>query len=353
VIRVSGEADSKIQIYTNPLSGGNTTESAWLYGLQAAKTSVTVYCIWLGHVYQWHNVPAALIMTLQSQVSEKHSLRTMADPMSKYLVGFNTLLLLLWPQTSPPTSISSATQYLDISNTFAVGRSYYDDDPLNALARNNIEEADFSLNEPWDKYPVVKDYLQVWDATKKYVSIFVDQSYTDDSAVTGDKELQDWITAAGNPDGGNIKGLPTIHSKASLKEFITSFIYRITVHGMARLSRSSQPHLTFVANFPPCLQRDNIPAPDSQIDTKELLKYLPNTGTIGSMLNFYMVFAFSTPYEPFVPMKGYEKNLFFGDDVADPRNQALIKYRKDLTDFMNAYQDDKPQTFQWPLSVES
>ena len=39
---------------------GSTTASAWVYALQAAKVSVTVFGIWLGHVYQWHIVTAAM-----------------------------------------------------------------------------------------------------------------------------------------------------------------------------------------------------------------------------------------------------------------------------------------------------
>jgi len=40
------------------------TPGAWLYALQAAKTSITVYGIWLGHVYHWHIVTAAMHMTM-------------------------------------------------------------------------------------------------------------------------------------------------------------------------------------------------------------------------------------------------------------------------------------------------
>jgi hypothetical protein len=43
---------------------GSTSAAAWVYALQAAKVSVTVYGIWLGHVYQWHLVTAAMLMTM-------------------------------------------------------------------------------------------------------------------------------------------------------------------------------------------------------------------------------------------------------------------------------------------------
>ena len=51
---------------------GEATDSAWLYALQAAKTSVTVYGIWLGHVYHWHIVTAAMQMTMYNTTDKSH-----------------------------------------------------------------------------------------------------------------------------------------------------------------------------------------------------------------------------------------------------------------------------------------
>ena len=36
----------------------------------------------------------------------------------------------------------------------------------------------------------------------------------------------------------------------------------------------------------------------------------PTTGTIGDMVQFYIVFHFSTPYVPFVPLNEPEGGLF-------------------------------------------
>ncbi|MEM7538253.1 MAG: lipoxygenase family protein [Chloroflexota bacterium] len=359
-IRVSGNQDDGVQIYTVPASmpasvpaATATTDSAWLYALQAAKTSVTVYGIWLGHVYHWHLVTAALQMTLKEQISKEHPIRHLLDPISNHLIGFDTLLLLLWGQIAPPTSISTSAQFLDISNTFAAGRLFSDDHPLNTLARHNIDKADFSHKEPWDKYPIVQGYIKIWQETAEYVTVFVEQNYTDDRAVSNDKDLQAWISAASDPNDGNIRGLSNIDSRESLTQFLTSIIYRVTIHGAARLNDSANPYLSFTPNFPPCLQNDQIPSPDSEFSTAELLKYLPKTGTIGKVLNFYMIFAFSVPYEPLIPVGGIDTNLFFGDDPSTPCNQALIKFRQAIADYIRDYGDGLPQTYQWPLNIET
>jgi len=102
-------------------------------------------------------------------------------------------------------------------------------------------------------------------------------------------------------------------SKDSLKRVLHSLIYRITAHGSSRLYRGANPALTFVANFPPCLQDATIPDPMLSFDTKALLRFLPRTGTIGTMLHFYFTFWASTPYVPFVPIGGVDRELFFDD----------------------------------------
>ena len=75
-----------------------------------------------------------------------------------------------------------------------------------------------------------------------------------------------------------------MHSRNTLKRVLHSVIYRIMAHGTSRLYRSANPVLTFVANFPPCLQDGAIPDPTESFDTQGLHKFLPTTGTIGEML---------------------------------------------------------------------
>ena len=108
-------------------------------------------------------------------------------------------------------------------------------------------------------------------------------------------------------------------------------------------------------NFPPCFQRDDLVSPTTKIDIKPTLSYLPKTGTIGEMLNFYFTFAFSVPYEPLVPLEGIDdkSTLFYGEDVLNPANQALIVFRKQVLAILLQIQPDLPQVFQWPLNIET
>lgn len=119
------------------------------------------------------------------------------------------------------------------------------------------------------------------------------------------------------------------------------------------MASTANPALTFLPNFPPCLQNATIPDPGADFDTETLLSYLPRTGTIGLMLTFYFTFVFSAPYVPFIPEGGVEADLFYPGGVNDPRNQALIRFRQELMAFLDSYQPDNPQLHQWPRNIET
>ena len=265
LVRVAG-GDNQPRVFSRR---GSTTPSAWLYALQAAKVSVTVYGIWLGHVYHWHLVTAAMLMTMFENLSAKNPARKLLEPQSSHLIPFDGVLLLGWGGLAevPPTSISTGWQFLELIDLFGKDRQFFDDDPTTTLEQLGIGESDFTVQEPWDQYPLVGDLLAIWTATSRYVNTYVDQMYPTDQDVQRDGELQRWIDASGRENDGNISGLPAMDSKEALKRVLHSLVYRILAHGGSRLYRSANPALTFVANFPPCLQNAAIPDPTVSFST--------------------------------------------------------------------------------------
>ncbi len=346
---VTGHQGTQKQIYTY----GVATTGAWLYALQAAKTSITLYGIWMGHVYHWHIVSAALVMTLSNEVEESHPLRQFMAPQINFLLPFDNVLLLLWKGVAPPTSVSSATQFIAMTDAFAKGRAYFDDDPDVTLGKFGILKSDFTLDSDWDQFRIAGQMLQLWQATGDYVSAFVNHTWADDTTVTADKQLQAWLAASINPEEGNVAGLPALDSRANLIRMLQSWVFRLTAHGSARLNHSANPVLSFVANFPPCLQLTDIPPANADISTEALLRYLPKTGTIGEMMTFYFTFAFSAPYVPFLPLAGNKTELIFGDDPSEPRNAALIAFREYIHGFIADYDAPTPQFYQWPRNIET
>ena len=347
LIRVAG-GPNEPKIFSRQ---GSTTPSAWVYALQAAKCSLTVFGIWIGHVYQWHIVTAAMQMTMFETLSGSHPVRRLLQPHSSYLIPFDDVLLINWDAAAvPPTSVATGWQYLQLLERYADGRGFLDDDPAATLQRLGISEADFTVDEPWDRYPIVGQLLEIWDATGRYVDTYVDQAYETDEDVRHDEELHSWMTVSSSVDGGNVRGLPDMNTKEDLKRVLHSLVYRITAHGFARLWRSGEPALLFVANFPPCLHDATIPDPTDSFDTRALLRFLPRTGPIGQMVHFYFTFHFSPPYVPMVPISGEETHLYFDDEVS---NQALIDLRRFVVDFTERFQPDTPQIWQWPANIET
>ena len=356
---VSGQSGSNSRTYVR----GVCSDGAWLYALQAAKTSVTVYGIWLGHVYHWHIVTAAMAMTMYNNLPKTHDLFHLLDRQSQYLIEFNEVLLLLWGSIAPPSSVTSAWQFLNLADTFAKGRNFFDDDPLATLNNLGLNQQDFTTDptHPWNQYPIAGKLLDIWKISHSYVVEMVNTTYSTDIDVANDSALQAWMSAAGDPNEGNIKGLPTMNTKEALIDVLTSYIYRITAHGSSRLIESANPALTFVANFPPCFQLTDIPAPSANISEENLLKYLPKTGAIGEMIAFYYIFTFSAPYDSLIPVEGLNADLPFSD-LQDARNAALVQFRKDIATFIDkfvaesqlpGYPADAPQYQQWSANVET
>ena len=332
---------------------GTSTEGAWLFALQAAKVAVTAWGVWLGHVYHWHTVTAAMMMTMLQTLPEAHPVRELLEPQSKYLIEFDDVLLLFWNRIAPPTSVSSAWSFLRLSDTFAKNRLFSDDDPPVALARAHIAKADFSLKADWDLFPLAGQMLTVWNAVAAYVTAYVAASYPDDAAVAGDAALRGWRNAASDPDGGNVQGLPSLVSRSELESVLTSLIFRVTMHGVSRLNATINPHMTFVANYPPCLENAALPKPEDEVPLERLLQFLPKTGTIGEMASFYYTFVFSPPYVPLIPEDGPDTGLLFPGGPGTPRNQALITFRQAIMRFIEAYQGADPPYQQWPLNIET
>jgi hypothetical protein len=84
----------------------------------------------------------------------------------------------------------------------------------------------------------------------------------------------------------------------------------------------------------------------------DLLKYLPNIGTLGSLITFYYIFAYNAPYVPLIPYKGYGDELFFDSSKYPAANQALVEFRRRIESFVADLQPDWVQTGQWPRNIE-
>lgn len=316
-----------------PTDTGNT----WLYALQAAKTSIAVSGIWLGHVYHWHIVCAALEMTMYQALPRDHRIWSMLEAPSQSLIDFDFVLLKVgWDTIAPPTPVSGADALRSLLVQFSENRCFFDDDPLSELKQHRLDVADFRVHEDWDAYPVVGYLLKIWDLTHEYVAEVVKVLYPTDGDVKNDPGLKAWMDASRDPSQGNISGLPAVDTHADLIRVLTSFVYRLTAHGASSLSPSVNPALAFVANFPPCLQSDVLPEPGSDMTIQQLLDLLPHTGTQGGMTTFYFTFAYTPPDQTLIPSGGINLDPYYPPQY-QACNDALSRFRQGVRDFVGTY----------------
>jgi hypothetical protein len=325
---------------------------AWIYALLAVKTSLTVYGIWLGHVYTQHIVTAAMLMSVLNTLPSTNIIYQLFAPQSSYIVPFDLVLMLAWSSIAPPTSISDTGKFLTLCNGFSAGHDFFSTDPANMIA--TLNPADFTDptidDKQWNLYPNVQIVQKIWAMVAAYVDAVVDAGYTTDTAVAADKDLANWIEFAGTT--GNVAGLPKMDSKAALKAVVTSVFFRIIFHGLGRLRNVGAPEPPFAPNYPPCLQNTTIADPAMTLSTADLLEYLPNTGTLGSLISFYYTFAYNAPYVPLIPERGPEDELFFDQDNYPAANRALIDFRREIESFIEWFQPGWVQTGQWPRNIE-
>jgi hypothetical protein len=336
----------KIRVWTDGVGVKPVTyvpaDNAWLWALQAAKTSITVWGIWLGHVYHWHTTTAAMQMTMFNTLPASNGLWSLLRRQSQSVINFNYVLLTeVWNTITPPTGVKDYVALLKLLDTFAGQsgksggpRGFFDDDPMAELAARGLTYEDFTPNKKprWDAYPIVKYMLDIWKSTNAFMKVVVDDVYQSDQDVASDGGLKAWIGASADPSQGNIKGLSPLTSRADLVKLLTSLLYRVNVHGASGLNTSVNPGLSFVANFPPCLQSADIPA---KTDKPHLMAVLPHTGAIGQMAKFVFTFAYSPPYVPLIPERGVTLDPWFPQHPKS--DAALVTFRENIRQFVDLY----------------
>ena len=341
-------------------------DPAWIYALQAAKASITCWGIWLGHVYRYHMVTAPMLMTSEQTMPMTHPIRQLIAHQADFVIGFDQFLLLDWA-IAPPTSIADSDAFLKLTDLYAAGRPFFADDPENVLKAQGLTAEMFTSVASFDLYPVARYLREIFASVPPYTAGVVAAVYQHDEAVAGDAALQSWFAASRRPDGGNINGLEPITTKAALTDVLTSLVFRITAHGIARMAPAANPALTWVSNFPPCLEDSRLPDPKTPMTAAELLSFMPKTKTIGQMISFLFTFGYAPPYIPFIPLAGVGADLPFSGTAAAGCNAALIEFRQRLRAFMTLYFADanvqtaparmdfqvtRAQAEQWELNIE-
>lgn len=250
---------------------------------------------------------------------------------------------------------------------------------LNRMLLQDAYPAAISIMQ-WNRYPVAHYVVSIHRIITRYVAALMTAIYTGGPTAPVDALTQRWLDRSRTD--GNIQGLPpSPNTVGQLAAILTSLLYRITAHGMARLAPVGNPGLSWVGNFPPCLEDSRIPDPanpagtatPSDLSTAQLLAFMPKTGTIGEMISFIFSFGFTDNFEPLIPVPsanttGLTNYEVYPFHLLPPAcDTALATCRTEMIGFMRHFIADQnrlndpavmnfsataQQIHQWELSIE-
>ncbi len=125
-------------------------------------------------------------------------------------------------------------------------------------------ESGVKLN--FEDYPYAQDGLDLWCAFKSWVTDYVNIYYADDKIVQQDIELQQWwseIRTKGHGDKKDAPGWPSLTSKASLVETLTTILWIPSAHHAA-VNFGQYAYTGYMPNQPAVMRR-----PVPEVNSKE------------------------------------------------------------------------------------
>ncbi|MGI0491841.1 lipoxygenase family protein [Alkalinema pantanalense CENA528] len=152
-------------------------------------------------------------------------------------------------------------------------------------------------------YPYRDDALRVWQPLQQFVQRYVALYYGSDEDVQQDWELQHFLQAFGDPQQGNISGVPTpLTTREQLVEAVATLIFTATAQHSA-LNYAQFPFMGYVPNLTGALYAP-APTQDTPQAQSSWLAMLPPTSQ--ALQQFVILYQLSNvrfsvlgQYEPF------------------------------------------------------
>lgn len=241
-----------IQCHQLPLSGSSNPIFTPLDGVrwQMARTVVQtadgVLQEMVNHLGHTHLIIEAAVVAAQRHLAQVHPLYVLLAPHFQFTLAINDY--------ATKNLIAPGGQVDTLFGTTLVGS-------LTLLVRG-IREYDFSRAAPpkelesrgvrnrsgLPEYPYRDDALRVWAPLRQFVQRYIHLYYGSDQDVCQDWELQGFIQTFGDPQQGNIRGVPaSIETREQLGEVIATLIFTATAQHSA-LNYAQFPFMGYVPN---------------------------------------------------------------------------------------------------------
>ena len=186
-------------------------------------------------------------------------------------------------------------------------------------------------------YPYLEDGCKLWNALTDWVCRYVNIYYTDDKAVQGDCELQNWVNTVvtqGNIQGFQEKDKPnnSIETREYLVKALTSIIFNASVQHAA----VNFPQKQYGLSQPAGIYHDFFNDNDFDVD-----KYLPNEKHVKAVMQVLSILSavhYTTlgTYHDNKSITDTDKK-YFDDKGAKPEvYTALCEFKKELAGISQA-----------------
>ncbi|OUS25654.1 hypothetical protein A9Q99_20945 [Gammaproteobacteria bacterium 45_16_T64] len=255
-------------------------EDAWPVAKLHVQTADANYHELISHLGLTHLLLEPIAVSTHRMLSEDHPLFTLLLPHIQGTLFINNaaILTLINPGGSVDSLLGGT-----IESDWAVVAGALGELDFNARMLPNQLADRFVANQELPlAYPYRDDALDVWQATREWVSDYLAIYYPSDSDVINDKALQAWVQDLISTDGGNIGGLGErmtpngdlgIYTVGYLTDVLTMAVFTAS----AQHAAVNFPQLTVMSYTPAMQMASYAPLPTSEhcSSSQDILATLP------------------------------------------------------------------------------
>lgn len=255
------------------------------------------------HLCWTHLVMEPFGVVTGRQLSERHPLRVLLDQHFRFMLANNELGR---QRLVNPTGIVEELLAGTLDESIQLVKNAYEDWNFTDHAfPNEIKKRGMDNRDQLPHYPFRDDGQLLWDAILEFTRNYVGVYYKTDADINADWELQAWAAELPDPQGGRVKGFPTIETKEDLAFVLTNIIFICgPLHGA--LNFSQYDYMAFVPNAPLAAYCP-VPIHKDNLSEKDLMNFLPPPKQAASQLE---VMTILTSYK-------YDRLGFYEDDAFD------------------------------------
>jgi len=259
------------RVFTPPKN--NQRDWMWDLAKAHARTNDSGFHQLYSHWTRTHAVMEPFIIATNRQLSVLHPIHLLLVPHFKNTMNINAAArkALISVNGVIEKTFTPGKFSLEISSKIYGALWHFDDQGLpNDLLKRGMavedatSESGVKLN--FEDYPYARDGLDLWCAFKSWVTDYVNIYYADDKIVQQDIELQQWwseIRTKGHGDKKDAPGWPSLTSKASLVETLTTILWIPSAHHAA-VNFGQYAYTGYMPNQPAVMRR-----PVPEVNSKE------------------------------------------------------------------------------------